>query len=228
MIDCLEFRRRIGAEPGATDAEIAAHRASCAACARFQGELRAMDTLIARALAVEPAALRRTSATALAAPAPDRRRFFAIAASLAAGVALGVTLLVSAPRSSIAREVVDHVRHEPGAMDPTAPLAPMALAQVLAPDGTRLRPGIGDVTFAARCVFEGHVVPHLVVRTAEGPVTVLMLRNREIDGPMHISAGALSGVVLPAPRGSIAIVGEDVRDLDGVARKVFAAVDWGA
>jgi hypothetical protein len=226
-MDCLEFRRRVGAEPGAADSGIAAHRAGCAACARFQDELRAMDALIARALAIEPAALRRTAAATAVLPA-TRRRFFAIAASIALGIALGVTLLVSAPRPSIAREVVDHVRHEPGAMDATAPIAPTALADVLGPDGARLRPGVGDVTFAARCVFEGEVVPHLVVRTAEGPVTVLMLRHREIDEPMRIADGALSGIVMPAPRGAIAVVGEDVRDLDGIARKVFEAVDYGA
>jgi hypothetical protein len=69
-------------------------------------------------------------------------------------------------------------------------------------------------------------VPHLVVRTAAGPVTVLMLRHREIDEPMRVEEGALEGVVLPAPNGSIAVVGRDLADPDSVARKVFDAVDW--
>ena len=32
--------------------------------------------------------------------------------------------------------------------------------------------------------------------------------------------------MLAAPRGSIAIVGQGIADLDGVAKKVFDAVDW--
>jgi hypothetical protein len=109
----------------------------------------------------------------------------------------------------------------------TVPLAPAALAGVLDPDGTRLRPDVGDVTFAARCVFDGHVVPHLVVRTPAGPVTVLMLRHRTIAKPLHFAEQGYEGVVLPAPKGSIAVVGEGIADLDAVARKVYDAVDWG-
>jgi len=53
-MDCLEFRRRVGAEPSLAGAEIEAHRRDCLACARHQDELRALDAQIARALAVKP------------------------------------------------------------------------------------------------------------------------------------------------------------------------------
>ena len=225
MIDCLEFRRRVGAEPFAPDADVEAHLQGCAACARHRDELRAMDGVIRQALAVNPPP--REAAPAATAAGARRRRLFAIAASLVAGVAIGVVLLVSAPRASIAREVIGHVAHEPGAMQATAPLAPAALAAALGPDGAQLRPGAGDVTFAARCVFDGHVVPHLVVRTPEGPVTVLMLRHRTLDEPLRLDEAGFEGVVLPAPRGSIAIVGTGLADIDGIAQSVFGAIDWG-
>jgi hypothetical protein len=226
MMTCLEFRRQAGAEPAAGGPEFDAHRRECAACARYQDELRAMDALVARALAVDAARIRRPAAGAGGVPA-TRRRYLAIAASLVAGLSVGLVLLVSAPRASLAREVVDHIMHEPGTMNLLVPVAPGALAGVLDPEDTRLRPGIGEVTFAARCVHQGHVVPHLVVRTPEGPVTVLLLRHREIDEPVRISDSGLEGVVLPAPRGSIAIVGQGLKDPAGIAQKVFEAVDWG-
>ncbi|HEY5558873.1 MAG TPA: DUF3379 family protein [Steroidobacteraceae bacterium] len=226
MMNCLEFRRQAGAEPAAAGPGFDAHRRECPACARYQDELRAMDALIARALAVDPTRIRKRAAGSGAAPAA-RRRFFAIAASVVAGLSVGLVLLVSAPRASIAREVVDHIMHEPGTTNLVVPVAPGALAGVLDPDGTRLRPGLGDVTFAARCVHDGHVVPHLVVRMPEGAVTVLLLRHREIDEPVQIAEQGLVGVVLPAPRGSIAIVGQGLKDPDGIAQKVFEAVDWG-
>lgn len=226
MMNCLEFRRQVGAEPAVAGPELDAHRRECPACARHQDELCAMDTLIARALAVDSARIRRSAAGPGAAPA-SRRRFLAIAASLVAGLSVGLVLLVSAPRVSVAREVIDHVQHEPAAMHGLVPVAPGALAAVLDPEGMRLRPGLGDVTFAARCVHGGFVVPHLVVRMPEGAVTVLLLRHREVDGPVQIAEQGLAGVVLPAPSGSIAIVGQDLKDLDGIAQKVFEAVDWG-
>ena len=226
MISCLEFRRQAGAEPAFGGPDFDAHRRDCAACARHQDELRAMDALIARALAVDPARIRRPAAGAGGVPA-TRRRYLAIAASLVAGLSVGLVLLVSAPRASLAREVVDHIVHEPGTMNLLVPVTAGTLAGVLDPEGTRLRPGIGDVTFAVRCVYEGHVVPHLVVRTPEGAVTVLLLRHREIDEPVQIAEQGLAGVVLPAPRGSIAIVGQGLKDPAGIAQKVFEAVDWG-
>jgi len=83
------------------------------------------------------------------------------------------------------------------------------------------------VTYARRCIFEWRVVPHLVVRTPQGPVTVLLLRHRSVSGPVRLAEQGYVGVVLPAPRGSIAIVGRDQKDLDGIAQQVFEAVDWG-
>jgi hypothetical protein len=225
MMTCMEFRRQVGAEPSLAGPAFDAHRRECPACARYQDELRAMDALAARALALDAARLALPKGRG--AGAGRRQRFFAIAASVTAGIAVGFALLVGGPRESVAREVVDHVMHEPGALAATAPVGPAALAGVLDPDGTRLRPGVGDVTFAARCVHQGHVVPHLVVRTPSGAVTVLLLRHREVDEPVRFEEQGFAGVVLPAPRGSMAVVGQGVKDLEGVARQVFEAVDWG-
>jgi uncharacterized protein DUF3379 len=227
-MNCLDFRRRVGAEPFAYGGEIVGHRRDCPACARHQDELQAMDGLIARALAVEAGRIVRAKQSAPPhEPASSRRRLFAIAASLVVGLAVGLVLLVSVPRTSVAREIMDHILHEPGTMAATDPLPPAELAGVLDPDGTRLRPDIGDVTFAARCLFDGRIVPHLVVQTPEGPVTVLILRHRTIQTPVAIDELGYRGLVLPAPRGSIAIVGQGIADAEGIAKKVFEGVDLG-
>jgi hypothetical protein len=227
-MNCLEFRRCVGAEPSASGAGIEGHRAECPACARHQDELRAMDAVIGRALAIDAARIRKGDTTALPTGSATRRpRWLALAASIMIGVTVGFALWIASPRPSLAREVIGHVAHEPDAMSGMAPIAQATLAGVLDPEGTRLRPGLGDVTFAMRCVFEGHVVPHLVVRTARGPVTVLLLRHRSVSGRVELAEQGYAGVVLPAPRGSIAIVGRDLKDLDGIAQQVFEAVDWG-
>lgn len=223
MTDCLEFRRRIGAEPFAADAALDAHRGACAACARYQDELRAMDADIRRALEVS---LPPRGSAIAARPQSRRSRFLAVAASLVAGVAVAVVVLVAMPRAAVAREVVAHVRHEPGATGPGAALAPSAVDEVLGPAGMRLARDAGEVSFAARCVFDGRVVPHLVVQTPDGPVTVLVLAHRTISRSVRFDEQGYSGVVLPAPRGSIAVVGRGVRDLDAVARQVFDAIAW--
>jgi hypothetical protein len=226
-MNCLEFRRHVGAEPSAFGAEIEAHRAQCPACARYQDELRVMDALIGRALAVDAARIHKSDTAVAPTEITARRpRWLALAASIVIGISVGLALWISLPRPSLAREVFDHVAHEPDAMSGTALVAPAALAGVLDPYGTRLRSGFGDVTYARRCIFEWRVVPHLVVQTPQGPVTVLLLRHRNVSEPVRLAEQGYVGVVLPAPRGSIAIVGQQM-DLDGIARQIFEAVDWG-
>ncbi len=225
MTTCLEFRRRVGAEPAVADPDLEAHRRECNACARYQDELRAMDGVIRRALEVNLPTRKRAGGGAT--PARSTR-FFAIAASLAAGAVVALFALVAVPRAAIAREVVAHIGHEPQSLTSAQLLGPDALDEVLSPEGLRLRPGAADVTYAMRCPFDGHVVPHLVVQRPEGPVTVLVLAHRTVRVPIRFAEEGFEGVIRPAPRGAIAIVGGEGVDLDAVARQVIDAVDWGA
>lgn len=220
-MNCLEFRRLIGAEPAGKDAGAAAHRATCATCAAYQEELLAMDALLARAMRIP---LRPAShARGVGVP---RRRWLALAASVVVGALVAATLWVSYPAPTLASEVMGHVSHEPDAWVAREPLAADAVAAVLGSSGVRLRGDAGTVTFAQRCFFERHWVPHLVVQGAAGPVTVLLLAHRRVDAPVTITEQEFTGVVLPAPRGSIAIVGRDIAGLDDIARRVFEAVEW--
>jgi hypothetical protein len=228
-VNCLEFRRLTGAEPGLGTAEVEAHRAACPACARFQDRMRALDADIGRALAVDATALskpvRRGAGGTNRQPMP---RWYALAASLVLGVALAAALWVSFPAPTVAAEVLDHLRHEPEAWSAGEVLSPEEVAAVLGTAGVRLRAGAADVTYARRCWHQRHWVPHLVVRTDVGPVTVLLLAHREVQGPVPVADEEFTGVVLPAPRGSIAIAARADVDIDAVARQVFAAVDWDA
>ena len=248
-MNCLEFRRRVGAEPFSTDPAVVGHRAVCTACARHQDELQAMDRLLGKAMRVgwvlgsrreEVSGTRSASAAAGGAvprvpdtslsrvPGTSLRRWYAMAASLVAGVLVAATLWVSWPAPTLAAEVIDHVLHEPAAWTMDRELAPEAVAEVLDPSGARLREQAGPVTFAKRCFFDGHWVPHLVVQTDAGPVTVFLLGHRDVAAPTRIDEQGFSALVLPAPHGSIAVVGRNVAGIDAIARQVFNAVEWGA
>ncbi|MBS0394725.1 MAG: DUF3379 domain-containing protein, partial [Proteobacteria bacterium] len=51
-MNCLDVRRRLGAEPNGRDAPLEAHLAACPACARHAEELLRFERTLARALAV--------------------------------------------------------------------------------------------------------------------------------------------------------------------------------
>jgi hypothetical protein len=224
-MNCMEFRRLAGADPARLDAVALTHRGGCAACAEYHASLLAMDETIRRALLV-PVPDRAPSPAVRSRPvATPRQRWLALAASVVAGVLVGTLLWVGGPRASLAREVVTHIRLEPQSLTSTA-AAPAALARVLAAGGIRLRPGANDVTYANSCPFRGHVVPHLVVRTAQGPVTVLVLANEHVRRPVRVREDGLEGSLVPAGPGSIAVIGGAKADLSDVTARVLAAVEW--
>jgi hypothetical protein len=67
-----------------------------------------------------------------------------------------------------------------------------------------------------------------IVQAGARPVTVSLLGHHRVGAAASIEADGLSAVVLPAPHGSIAVVGRRVADMDEVARKVFEDVGWEA
>ncbi len=225
-MNCLEFRRAAGADPEHLDADARAHLDACPACAEYHRSLVAMDATILKALQVPltaAAAAVRTSPPKR--PPLPRSRWLALAASIVAGVLVGSLLWVGGPRATLAREVVEHVLHEPQSL--TATHADLAdVERILGDAGVRVRPGIGTVSYARSCPFRGHVVPHLVVRTAHGPVTVLVLRNESVRRAIPFEEQGYVGSLVPAGPGSVAIVGGARADVAEVTARLLEAVQW--
>lgn len=238
-MECLEFRRETGADPRHLGAAAAAHRDACPACAESLRRTLALDARILAALQVPVPPAARAPARAevrdaglaarvLRLPRVEPRRWIALAASIAGGVAIGSLLWIGGPRASLAGDVVKHVEHESGSMVVTSRAAdPGEVAAVLERAGVRLRPGIGTVSYATTCPFRGEKVPHLVVQTAVGPMTVMVLRDEKVDAPEDFDEGGYSGTIVPAGPGSIAVLGHaPTADLDQVAERVRDAIQW--
>ncbi len=105
-------------------------------------------------------------------------------------------------------------------------VAPALLNEILAQSGLRLRAGAGPVSYAMSCWFRGQYVPHLVMQTDQGPVTILLLS--ESQGPKQpesFEEGGYRGVVIPAPRGAVAVVAQDA-PLEQLAKRFIDAVDY--
>jgi hypothetical protein len=232
-MDCLEFRRVAGADPAHLSPAGERHAAACPRCAEHLRRLRMLDDRLLRALRIPVGP--GVAASPLPAPAlrpgrlpqAARPRWLALAASIVAGVLVGTLLWVGGPRDSLAQELVAHLAHEPEALVVTDRAAdPAGLEEVLARGGIRLRPGIGTVSYANSCEFRGDLVPHLVVQTDGGPVTVMVLRNERPSRPVGFEEQGHAGRIVPAGPGSIAVLGEPGADLDQVAARVLEAVEW--
>jgi len=227
-MDCLQFRRSAGADPQRLDDAARAHAGTCPPCAAHLRELRSLDARILAALEVPvpgaDGAAGGSSATVLGV---ERRRWLALAASIVAGVLVGTLLWVAGPQNSLARDLVDHLGHEPEALVVTGrPEDAEVLDAVLERAGIRLRPEVGTVSYANSCEFRGHDVPHLVVQTGDGPVTVMVLRHERPARPVRFREGGHTGRIVPLGPGSVAVIGEAGVDLEQVTSAVTEAVEW--
>jgi hypothetical protein len=220
-VNCEEARLAIGAEPGRRSAELAAHLAACSACAAFAAEMAAFDARIRHALEVPvppvtrsvPAAAsaRRGAAGAVARllGGPSRRSIALAAGGLIAAV-IAAALWTGYPRESLAGALVGHMSHEPDSWTHSAPVSPDALAYVLGRSHVRLEAGAPLVSYANSCWFRGWFVPHLVVQTERGPVTVIVLTHERVRAKVAIDSDGYRGVIVPAARGALAVLAREV------------------
>jgi hypothetical protein len=230
MMECLEFRRQAGADPQHLAPEARDHAATCLRCTGHLAALLALDERILAALQVPvevPGAAAAPGRGRAAIAILDRRRWMALAASIIGGVLVGTLLWVGGPRNSLAQDLIEHLDHEPEALVATnRPEEDTVLGKVLERGGIRLRPDTVLVSYASSCLFRGDTVPHLVVQTTDGPVTVMMLRNEKPASPVRFDEQGYSGRIVPAGPGSIAVIGADGADLKEITARVLAAVEW--
>ena len=229
MMNHNRYRSAILADPHASDAELRAHRESCPECRAFTEQLLRFESRLERALRVEiPSTadvlpFKRKAAAA----AQGSWRWLAMAASVLMGLVVAGGVWLTLPQRSLAADVVAHMAGEPDAWQRTeVPVPDPALNAVLQQSKIRLKPGAGVVSYASSCDFRGHKVPHLVVQTPSGPVTVMVLVHEAVRTSMGFDEQGYRGTIVPVPgHGSIAVLMRDSESTSGDIGRIAAQVD---
>jgi hypothetical protein len=216
VMDCKRARLEIGGDPQSLSPEVAKHIATCAACAKFRDETLAMESRLKSALELPLQHFR-------AAPRKAEPKRFALAASVALAVLIGGGAWLFRPQPALAEEIVEHVRHEAGSWQTHDPVPPELLAAVLDKAGVKYDVRL-PVSYASPCPFRGHIVPHLVVQTDRGPLTVMVLSHEQVKSRAEFSEGEYHGVILPAGEGGIAVLAPKGREFDGALEAVLEGV----
>jgi len=241
-MNCPQYRRSLLANPQQIDADMRRHAAGCADCTGYTLQLRKFEERLQRAFRVTVDADRAGRDSNLKPARPwmlqalrgqaSPIRWLAMAASVVVAVVIVGSLWLGAAERSLAADVVGHMSGEPDAWLPTDRAVPTArLDAVLLEAKLHLRADAGLVTYANSCLFRGHQVPHLVVQTATGPITVMVLTHEAARLSMHFDEGGYQGLILPVPHhGSIALLERgsaiDPETVNSVAAKVRGALDW--
>ena len=230
-----EVRLLIGAEPHAPPtSELYEHLASCADCSRFRREMIALDANIRRALEgapVEAATPPPASVTPITSARTTRKAKptnvwsgWALAASMAVVSVLVIWAL--RPSDTLAHDIVAHVEYESDSWTNKRPAPAATVADILEKAGVALDMSSDKVMYARTCLFRGHRVPHLVVSTSRGPVTVLVLPDEKVTQRTAFHEDGMTGVIAPAPHGSIAVLALGSANVDAVAEQVQRSVRW--
>jgi hypothetical protein len=235
MIDHTQYRKAVMADPHSEDSELQAHREICAECRAYTERLLKFESRLERAMRVEVPASAQVLPFARKSPAAASatRRSLAVAASILLGAAIVGGIWLSLPQRTLAAAVVAHMAGEPEAWQRTdVPVDAPALHGVLENSKLELKPDAGIVSYAQSCSFRGHVVPHLVVQTASGPVTVMVLVHEPLRKPVDFDEQGYRGTIVPVPNhGSIAVLMRDSgvsrEQVEKIAARVDASIVWG-
>jgi hypothetical protein len=234
MMDHARYRSALLADPHDADPDLRAHRDSCAECRAFTEQLLRFEDRLERALLVDIPikSVVLPFARKAAGAARGRGRAMALAASVLLAVVIAAGVWLTLPQRSLAAAVVAHMAEEPNAWQRTdVPVPNPELNDVLQASRLRLKSDAGIVSYAASCDFRGHKVPHLVVQTSSGPVTVMVLVHEPVRKPMEFDEQGYRGTIVPVPgHGSIAVLMKDAgsgsTNVDRIAAQVDAAIVW--
>ncbi len=237
-----------GLDLGVRGSEIE-HLRACAECTTFAARLSSFEGKLQRALHVElpvqnalPPHIASSADNEVVVPlrgntretgtaanagshhthklAPMSRRWLAIAASVLVGIGVVSALWLVDPGRTLAADVVTHMGGEPQAWVGTVAVPDADLKKILQDSHLHLRDGNTVVTYASSCLFRGFRVPHLVVQSADGPVTVMILVHESVAKARQFSEQGYAGVILPvAGHGSLAVLERgSAADLDGIEK----------
>jgi hypothetical protein len=151
---------------------------------------------------------------------------WALAASILVASVATLAIWALHPTDTLAHDVVRHLEHEPKSWSSTQPVSTEALNEILHKAGVTLDANSDKVMYARTCPFRGHEVPHLVVSTPHGNVTVLVLRYENVKSRQSFHDDGMTGVITPAPHGSIAVLAQGNDNIDAVAAQVQQSVRW--
>jgi hypothetical protein len=232
MTDCDRYRRALLAQPYDADPALQQHLATCRDCTLFTERVLRFESDLLRALRVAPRAAAPRRAFARVVPLRFRSGWPAMAAALLMAVVVAGGLWLGVPRASLAADVVTHMYGEPQAWRRTdEPVQSAALQNVLRDSHLRLTADAGVVSYASSCAFRGHTVPHLVIQTESGPVTVMVLVHEHAAKALQFDEQGYRGVIVPvAGHGSLAVLtrgpATDFGTIVEIEHRVLDAIVW--
>ncbi len=230
-MDCLEFRRRLAAEPRARDPEFMAHRDRChAGCTEAWWRAQRLEKRIENALSIEPPpnlAERIVLAQATRMQVRRRRAWLGLAAAALLAVAVGVGSFGwqrNASADPLPALSVAHLHHEAWSLASTRPVSEADLRENFAARGLTLRAPPAGAVFVRDCDLGPYRTVHLVFRIGGEAVTAMYFVDRPVAGAREFKRNGWQGREVPMGQGTLLLLGADARGFAAVERSMHDAL----
>ncbi|MBI3375430.1 MAG: DUF3379 family protein [Betaproteobacteria bacterium] len=212
-MNCLELRRAVMVDPRRLDTEALAHAERCDVCRGFLADALELEAGLDAALSVSVPHGLKERAMGRARDDPRLSRRYALAAGLMLAIGAGTTILWR-QNDPLALAGIDFVVFEESqAILDAKPSDPDDLARVAVQMGINLPWQLGELRYIGTCPFAGTMAHHVVLKTAYGKATLLLLPGRTQLSRAAAVARGLEAVVAPATGGSVAIIADSSRSL---------------
>ena len=202
-------------------------------------EIELPDALQAKLFAIAQAQV-ETASSAGSRGVWRSRRWLAIAAGLsmfAIAAFVGYQGNAQPLNARLAEHCNEHMTHEPFAVTRRTVVPNDLVERMFAmngfattgPDGRALTAVLGEINYLSPCSVDGKTAMHLVVQTAAGPVTVLVMPDAANDGASEARIDSALIRISPLSnvqnrRGAIAFVAESSVSVDAVEARFLKAL----
>jgi hypothetical protein len=144
----------------------------------------------------------------------------------ARGFCAGVYYAVQSSRDELAASFVAHVESEPEVLRAHEYVEPAKIRQAFARYGGELEGTIGEVRHLGRCPIDGVLADHILVQTAHGAVTLILIPERRATLSSPRTLDGYSVVILPLRHGSLGIIADSAAHATEVGKLIQSQVRW--
>lgn len=225
-MNCLEFRRHLGSEPGSQRKEFVAHREACPGCSAAQLRADAFESRLLHALQVAAPAnladriLLAQTTQLRRGDLSRRRRFAAFTLAAAASILIAVVAVNRSvqPVPPLSAMVIEHLQeHVVHADDLVDSLPPERVMEAFAERGVKLASVPAGVDYVHKCPAGPYRTVHMVMPEAEGPVTVVYVVDAPPAPGSSFRSGRNFGREVRMEQGSLVMIGPSDRHFDAIA-----------
>ncbi|GEM_PF-3030498 len=233
-MNCLKFRRLCQVDPYIEDSVFFDHKHTCPSCKSYYQKVMDFECGLEEALTIQVPDELSSRIILKQSIDPVYKKnhlplqiLFALAATIVLTVGLVVWLSKPGSHYDLDRIALDFYNRNPAVLATNRPPeAEKSFKYFLAEIGIGVRKNIEGIEHVERCYVRDKQGIYVVMGGIKGPVTVLFMPEESVVRKKLFADKDYYGVIVPCPKGSIAIIGKPGENLEQIDRKLRASLEW--